>query len=87
MKNIYRVLDNKGRVTIPFDIRTAMKLSGNDVLSFSFDGNQIVITKEKICNHCTMKSSIKKIADNFTCREKQELLCYLLKDCKLGELR
>ncbi len=77
---IYRVLGKRGRITIPFAIRSEVGISSNDILSFASNGNQVVITKEKICNDC--KSQAQKITDGLTFREKKELLCCLLDEQK-----
>ena len=54
LHNVRRVIGIKGRITIPYHIRMAMKIKYNDVLSFSIgdNPNTIVIEKLNICNHC-----------------------------------
>ena len=52
MGMIYKVLDQKGRTTIPFEIRQKLGMKCNDILSFRMDNNRIIITKEKLCNNC-----------------------------------
>lgn len=51
---IRRILGKEGRTTIPFAIRSLMRLSDYDVISFSSseDRKSIIITKEKICDGC-----------------------------------
>lgn len=87
MGKIYRILGKRGRITIPFEIRTAMQISSNDILSFFSNENKIIITKEKICNHCNMKSSVNDFVGDLSVREKQALLNYLVKEYKQGKLR
>ena len=48
---IYKVLGKKGAVVIPFEMRTALNLNYNDIISFTprQDGS-IIIRKEAICD-------------------------------------
>ena len=48
MDTIYKVLDQKGRTTIPFEIRRKLGMKYNDILSFTMDNNRVIITKEKL---------------------------------------
>ena len=52
MEKIYRILGKRGRITIPYEIRTAVGFSQNDVLSFtkSKDGRSVIVRREKICD-------------------------------------
>ena len=52
MEKIYRILGKRGRITIPYEIRTAVGFSQNDVLSFtkSKDGRSVIVKREKICD-------------------------------------
>lgn len=53
MLKIYRVLGEKGRITIPFEIRQQIGFRYNDVLSFTeLDDSSVVVRKEKICDNC-----------------------------------
>lgn len=54
MKKIYRILGQKGRITIPYAIRVKLELQSDDVLSFreSKDGTSVIVKKEKICDGC-----------------------------------
>lgn len=48
---ILRILGKKGRITIPFEIRTILGIGYNDVLSFIVnDDNTITIKKERLCD-------------------------------------
>ena len=52
MEKIYRILGKRGRITVPYEIRTAVGFSQNDVLSFtkSKDGRSVIVKREKICD-------------------------------------
>ena len=54
MTKLYRVLDKRGRITIPFEIRQRVGFTYNDVLSFteSPDGRTVTVKREKICDNC-----------------------------------
>ena len=46
MSSIIRVIGRKGRITIPYDMRTKMKITHNDVLRFEqIDEDAILITR------------------------------------------
>lgn len=52
---IRRIMGRKGRITIPFAMRTLMRLHKNDVLSFYLpddNHNIVVISKERVCDSC-----------------------------------
>lgn len=57
MNKIYRILGQKGRVTIPFEIRQVIGFKHNDVLSFkvSDNGTSVIVKKERICDNCNME--------------------------------
>lgn len=53
MLKMYRVLGERGRITIPFEIRQRIGFRYNDVLSFTeLDDSSVVVRKEKICDNC-----------------------------------
>ena len=65
MFKIYRVLGQKGRITIPFEIRKYIGFKYNDVLSFTeLDNSSVVVRKEKICDNC--KELSEDFEENFT---------------------
>lgn len=65
MLKIYRVLEEKGRITIPYEIRQRIGFRYNDVLSFTQqDDGSVLVRKEKICYNC--KESEEDFEDNFT---------------------
>lgn len=53
MLKIYRVLGERGRITIPYEIRKRIGFRYNDVLSFTQqDDGSVVIRREKLCDNC-----------------------------------
>ena len=55
---IYKVLGHRGRITIPFEIREAMDIGSNDILSFERQkDNTIIIRKEQACDQCRVEQS------------------------------
>ena len=59
MKKIYRILGQKGRITIPYAIRAKLGFNADDVLSFreSKDGTSVIVKREKICDGCQSQTS------------------------------
>ena len=65
MLKIYRVLGEKGRITIPFVIRQRIGFKYNDVLSFTQqDDGSVVVRREKICDNCNELTE--EFEENFT---------------------
>ncbi len=53
MLKMYRVLGERGRITIPYEIRKRIGFRYNDVLSFTQqDDGSVVIGREKLCDNC-----------------------------------
>ena len=53
MLKMYRVLGERGRITIPYEIRKRIGFRYNDVLSFTQqDDGSVVIRREKLCDNC-----------------------------------
>lgn len=71
MNKIYRILGEKGRITIPYEIRKYVGFKQNDILSFYVqDDRDILIKKEKLCGECTEEIKDKAVNDeNITLRE------------------
>ena len=59
MKKIYRILGQRGRITIPYAIRVKLGFNADDVLSFreSKDGTSVIVKREKICDGCQSQTS------------------------------
>ena len=67
MYRIYRIIGKKGRITIPYEMRSALNIGRGDILSFQLNGKSVIITKEKL--------------NSLEDREKYELAVYLLNQC------
>ena len=84
---VYRILGKRGRVTIPFEIRSRVGFAYNDVLSFteSPDGRTVVVKREKICDGCQEKGSgdgtdavtLQDFLDGLSLQEQQAALVHL----------
>lgn len=59
MSKVYRFLGRKGRTTIPFELRAAMELAPNDLLSFQRKGDLLIVKKEKICDDCVNRRNVR----------------------------
>ncbi len=65
MTKILKILGNRGRITIPFEIRQRMGFAYNDVLSFTeADSRTVIVKREKICG--SGKTADKKELDEVT---------------------
>lgn len=50
---IVRIMGKKGRITIPQEIRSQIKINKGDIISFEKAGsNTIIVRKEKLCTNC-----------------------------------
>jgi len=49
-----KILGQRGRITIPYEIRVEMGFECNDILSFTpgDDGKTVLVRREKLCNSC-----------------------------------
>ena len=58
----FRILGKRGRITVPYEIRSKVGFKQNDVLSFeeSADGRTVVIKREIICDCNGEKSKERK---------------------------
>lgn len=66
---INKVLDKRGRITIPYEIRMKLGFSYNDIVSFEEQDDQTVtIRREKICDGCrnTNAKTVEKPTDETT---------------------
>ena len=52
MEKIYRFIGKRGRITIPYELRMQMGFRRNDLVSFTREGNAVVVKREKICDNC-----------------------------------
>lgn len=52
MKSFYRIIGRRGNSTIPFALRMELGIHPDDLVSYTRDGNRIIIRKERICDSC-----------------------------------
>ena len=83
MEKHFKILGTKGRLTIPFEIRTKMKIGYNSLLSFEIkDEDTIILRRERICEHCKDKDvkeggTILDVVNSLTATEQKALHRYL----------
>lgn len=82
MNKIYRLIGKRGRITIPFELRTKMSIGYNSLLSYEMkDENTIILRREKVCDHCkdtnVKEGSILDIVNSLTETEQKALHRYL----------
>ena len=59
MKVIYKPIGKDGRTTIPEEIRDAVGITYNDIISFELLPNDsIVIKKVKVCDNCRTRDDV-----------------------------
>ena len=59
MKVIYKPIGKDGRTTIPEEIRDAVGITYNDIISFELlPDDSIVIKKVKVCDNCRAHDDI-----------------------------
>ena len=85
MGKTFKILGKKGRITIPYEIRSNLGFTYNDVVSFEDKGNGcIVIKKEKICDSCNKPAeadmSILEYLDSLTPIEQNAALAYISRE-------
>ena len=49
MDKQYKVIDDRGRLTIPRSVRFLTGITANSIVSLTFSKDEIIIKKEKIC--------------------------------------
>lgn len=82
MHRIYRIIGKKGRITIPYEMRSALNIGRGDIISFQLNGKSVIITKEKLCGNCRGdKEALTQAVNSLEDREKYELAVYLLNQC------
>lgn len=84
METIYRFIGKRGRITIPYSLRVQMGFKPNDLVSFTRDGETIIVKHEMVCDHCSAvgepKKEITPRQDNskLTDEESERLLARLI---------
>ena len=59
MKVIYKPIGKDGRTTIPEEIREAVGITYNDIISFELlPDDSIVIRKVKVCDNCRTRDGV-----------------------------
>jgi len=84
-KKIVRVLGQRGRITIPYEIRVRNGIRYNDILSFEEkDKNTIIVKKERLCGGCTPECfdeekplSIRDFLNSLSAEQQREATIYL----------
>lgn len=81
MPKVYRFLGRKGRTTIPFELRAAMELAPNDLLSFQLKGGLLIVQKEKVCDDCTarrrQKRTLPAVPEDWDAFSQEEQMQYI----------
>ena len=95
MSAIYRIMGNRGRVTIPYVTRLRIGFSKDDVISFveGKDGKSVIIRREEICDHCGLDDKSKE-TDSITLKDflndltdEQQMAAFTYLNMKWGNYR
>ena len=85
-KTIYKILGQRGRITIPWEIRRELGFVYNDVISFEVDGGAVLVKREKLCDGCRnvpvptaagKAAALKELLDDLTSEELRTALIHL----------
>lgn len=52
MNTFYRIIGRRGNSTIPFALRVELDINPDDLISYTRDGDRIIIRKEHVCDNC-----------------------------------
>lgn len=96
MEKIYKVLGQRGRITIPFAIRIKLGFKYNDIVSFEQkEDNTIIVKREKLCDCSKMEkhtaekptdeTTLLEFLDGLSSEEQRAALVHL--SCKWAELQ
>ena len=71
MDKQYKVIDDRGRLTIPRSVRFLTGITANSIVSLTFSKDEIIIKKEKICDNCQNEKEEKETIQPITERVRQ----------------
>ena len=86
MDKIYRILGKRGRITIPYALRMLMGFHPNDLVSFTRNGDEVIVKREKICDNCgapeqpeaaTSTEALKEFLSSLPAEVQKDALMYL----------
>lgn len=87
MDKIYRILGKRGRITIPYALRMLMGFHPNDLVSFTRNGDEVIVRREKICDNCgtpelfeanTSSEALKEFLSSLPVEVQKDALMYLI---------
>ena len=86
MKSFYRIIGRRGNSTIPYALRMELGIHPDDLVSYTRDGDRIIIRKEHVCDNCGGMPSngdyldtaeLKELLSSLPNEAKQEALIFL----------
>ena len=92
MDKIYRILGKRGRITIPYALRMLMGFHPNDLVSFSRNGDEVIVKREKICDNCgapeqpeaaISSEALKEFLNSLPAEVQKDALVYLISKSKM----
>lgn len=72
-----RVLGKRGRITVPLELRKAIGMAYNDVVSFRLEGDTVRMKREKLCDNCRETLPLQEFLDGLSPEEQRQALIHL----------
>lgn len=72
-----RVLGKRGRITVPLELRKAIGLAYNDVVSFRLEGDTVRMKREKLCDNCPGNGPAQEFLGGLSPEEQRQALIHL----------
>ncbi|MBE5851292.1 MAG: AbrB/MazE/SpoVT family DNA-binding domain-containing protein [Lachnospiraceae bacterium] len=86
MKPFYRIVGRRGNSTIPYALRVELGIHPDDLVSYTCDGDHIIIRKERVCDGCNERpdkgdyldtTEMKELISSLPYEAKRDILFYL----------
>ena len=78
--NVCVFLGTKGRTTIPLPIRKRLGLRPGDLLSYTLEGDSIILRREQICSKCAagQAEALDEFFDSLNPEEQDALISWIV---------
>lgn len=83
MNTFYRIIGRRGNSTIPYALRVELNIHPDDLISYTRDGDRIIIRKERVCDNCGGTPDKDDYVDT---KEMKEVLSTLPTDARMDIL-
>ena len=83
MNTFYRIIGRRGNSTIPYALRMELGIHPDDLISYTRDGDRIIIRKEHVCDDC---GGTPAKGDYMDMKEMKEILSALPNEARMDIL-